>query len=132
MEKRWLKSRSATYNLAYHLIWCSKYRRSVLINGIDLRLKELLHLKARDLGVIIETMEVMPDHVHLFVKCEPVDSPQWLISQFKGYSSKVLREEYPELKSRLPCLWTRSYYCESIGHISEAVIKKYIQEQKNQ
>ncbi|MFV8341338.1 IS200/IS605 family transposase, partial [Flavobacterium sp. XS2P39] len=85
MEKRWRKSRSATYNIAYHLIWCPKYRRKVLINGIDIRLKELLNEKAIELGVVIENMEVMPDHVHLFVKCEPSDAPQFLVGQFKGY-----------------------------------------------
>jgi putative transposase len=132
MEKRWKKSRSATYNIAYHLIWCPKYRRKVLINGADIRLKELLNAKAAELGVVIETMEIMPDHVHLFVKCEPNDSPQWIVSQFKGNSSRILRMEFPWLKSKLPTLWTRSYYCESIGHISEATIKKYIEEQKNQ
>ncbi len=131
MEKRWRKSRSATYNLAYHLIWCPKYRRKVLINGIDIRLKELLNEKAIELGVVIENMEVMPDHVHLFVKCEPSDAPQFLVGQFKGYSSRILREEFPELKSKLPTLWTRSYFAESVGHISEATIKKYIEEQKN-
>ena len=131
MEKRWSKSRSATYNLAYHLIWCPKYRRKVLINGIDIRLKELLNEKAIELGVVIENMEVMPDHVHLFVKCEPSDAPQFLVGQFKGYSSRILREEFPELKSKLPTLWTRSYFAESVGHISEATIKKYIDEQKN-
>jgi putative transposase len=131
MEKRWRKSRGATYNIAYHLIWCPKYRRKVLINGIDIRLKELLNEKAIELGVVIENMEVMPDHVHLFVKCEPSDAPQFLVGQFKGYSSRILRDEFPELKSKLPTLWTRSYFAESVGHISEATIKKYIEEQKN-
>lgn len=131
MEKRWKKSRSATYNLAYHLIWCSKYRRRVLINGVDLRLKELLIQKSNELGVEIKNMEVMPDHVHIFVKTQPNDAPQFLIGQLKGYSSRVLREEYPELKSKLPTLWTRSYYCESVGHISEEAIRRYIEEQKN-
>lgn len=131
MEKRWVKSKSATYNLAYHMIWCPKYRRKVLINGIDVRLKELLNEKGIELGVLIENMEVMPDHVHLFVKCQPSDAPQFLIGQFKGYSSRILREEFPELKSKLPTLWTRSYFVESVGHISEATIKKYIDEQKN-
>ena len=69
MNIRWKKSSSATYNLAYHLIWCPKYRRSVLINGVDKRLKELLLKKAKEMDVVIEKMEVMPDHVHLFVKC---------------------------------------------------------------
>ncbi len=102
-----------------------------MINGIDIRLKELLNEKAIELGVVIENMEVMPDHVHLFVKCEPSDAPQFLVGQFKGYSSRILREEFPELKSKLPTLWTRSYFAESVGPISEANIKKYIEEQKN-
>jgi len=131
MKKRWKKSRSATYNIAYHLIWCPKYRRKVLINGVEDRLKELLYEKAKELDVVIEEMEIMPEHVHLFVKCEPNDSPQWLVSQFKGYTSRILRQEFKELRSRLPTLWTRSYYCESIGHISEDAIRKYIEEQKN-
>lgn len=102
-----------------------------MINGIDIRLKELLNEKAIELGVVIENMEVMPDHVPLFVKCEPSDAPQFLVGQFKGYSSRILREEFPELKSKLPTLWTRSYFAESVGHISQATIKKYIEEQKN-
>lgn len=131
MNKRWRKSRSATYNIAYHLIWCPKYRRKVLINGVDVRLKELLKEKAKEMGMIIEQMEVMPDHVHVFVKCEPNDSPQWIVSQFKGSSSRILRDEFSWLRSRLPTLWTRSYYCESVGHISERAVKKYIENQKN-
>ena len=131
MEKRWRKRGSATFNIGYHIIWCPKYRRKVLINGIDERLKELILIKAEELEVIVENMEVMPDHIHIFVKCQPQDSPQFLISQFKGYTSKILREEFEELKSKLPTLWTRSYFCESVGHISEETIKKYIDEQKN-
>jgi putative transposase len=131
MEKRWKKSRSATYNIAFHLIWCPKYRRSVLIGDVEARLKELLNEKAKELDVVIETMEIMPDHVHLFVKCEPNDSAQFIVQNFKGYSSRILRIEFPHLRRLLPCLWTRSYYCESVGHISEASIKKYIEQQKN-
>lgn len=130
MNQRWTKSRSATYNIGYHLIWCPKYRRRVLINGVDVRLKELLKEKADEMNLSIEQMEVMPDHVHLFVKSEPTDNPQWIVKNLKGYSSRFLREEFPHLKKRMPCLWTRSYYCESVGHISEKTIKKYIEDQK--
>ncbi len=130
-RKRCEKSKSATYNIAYHLIWCPKYKRKVLVNGIDIRLKELLFKKAIELDVIIESIDVAPDYVHLFVSCEPSDAPQRLITQFKGYTSMVLRTEFPELKSKLPTLWTRSYFCESIGQISEDKIKQYIEQQKN-
>lgn len=131
MNKRWTHSNKAVYNVGYHLIWCPKYRRKVLVDGIELRLKELLLEKAQRLDVQLEKMEVMPDHLHLFVKCSPTDSPHWIVQQLKGYTSRVLRLEFPELKRRLPTLWTRSYYCESVGHISEGSIKLYIEGQKN-
>ncbi len=129
--KRWRHSKTTVYNIGYHFIWCSKYRRKVLINEIDKRLKELLLEKASDLGVEIVQMEIMPDHVHLFVKATPLNSPHFIAHQLKGYTSHTLREEFPALKSRLPSLWTRSYYCESVGHISEETVRKYIEEQKN-
>ena len=130
MDTRWAKSSHATYNCAYHFIWCPKYRRKVLINGVDIRLKELLIEKATEHGWAIEKMEIMPDHLHIFIKTTPNDSPVFIISQLKGYTSFVLRNEFQWLKSRLPTLWTRSYYVESIGHISEDIIKKYIEDQK--
>ncbi len=128
--KRWKRSATTVYNIGYHLIWCSKYRRKVLVSEVAERLKELLLQKARGIGVEIVQMEVMPDHVHLFVKTDPRNSPHFIVQQLKGYTSRVLREEFPFLKSRLPSLWTRSYYCESVGHISEETIRKYIEDQK--
>lgn len=76
-------------------------------------------------------MEIMPDHVHIFIQANPVDAPHYIVQQLKGFTSNILRKEFPSLKSRLPTLWTRSYYCESVGHISEDTVKKYIKEQKN-
>lgn len=131
MDTRWKSSHHAVYNCAYHLIWCPKYRRKVLIDGIDIRLKELLNQKAKEHGWTIEKMEVMPDHVHVFIKATSNDAPVFIVSQLKGFTSFTLRKEYQKLKSKLPTLWTRSYYCETIGHISEATIKKYIEDQKN-
>ena len=130
VSQRWTKSKTSVHNVAYHLIWCPKYRRKVLIGKIEQRLKQLLKQKAKENGWNIETIEIMPDHVHIFVKANPVASPHWIVQQFKGYSSNILRKEFPELKSKLPTLWTRSYYCESVGHISEDTIKKYIEYQK--
>ncbi len=131
MAKRLKKSSHAVYNCAYHLIWCPKYRRKVLTGLVEKRLKELLLEKANEHNWNIEKMEVMPDHVHVFIKVHTVDSPNHIVSQLKGYTAFSLRKEFPFLKSRLPSLWTRSYFCESVGHISEATIKKYIEEQKN-
>ena len=130
VTQRWTKSKTSVHNVAYHLIWCPKYRRAVLIGKVEKRLKQLLKQKAKENEWKIETMEIMPDHVHIFVKANPVASPHWIVQQFKGYSSNILRKEFAHLKSKLPTLWTRSYYCESVGHISEDTIKKYIIDQK--
>jgi putative transposase len=129
-HKRWKVSNTSVYNLGYHLRWCPKYRRAVLVGDIEHRLKELLIGKAQGIGISIEQIEIMPDHVHLFIKASPVDAPHWIIQQLKGYTSRRLREEFSGLRSRLPTLWTRSYYCESVGHISEATVGQYIRDQK--
>ena len=127
---RWKRSNKSVYNVGYHLIWCPKYRRKVLIPPIDVELKRLLLEKAKEINVEIEKMEILPDHVHVFVKSDPTSAPHWIVQQFKGYTSRMLREKFSFLRTKLPTLWTRSYYCESVGHISEATVKKYIEEQK--
>lgn len=129
--KRWKRSITTVYNISYHLIWCPKYRRKVLVIDVAKRLEELLLQKAHEIELEIVQMEIMPDHVHLFVKTTPTNSPHFIIQQLKGYTSRILRQEFPSLKSRLPSMWTRSYYCESVGHISEETIRKYIEKQKN-
>lgn len=130
-NERWKHSNTTIFNIAYHIIWCPKYRRKVLVNEVEDRLKALLVEKAKEIGCEISIQEVMPDHVHIFIKTKPTLAPHYIVQQLKGYTSRVLRKEYPKLKSRIPTLWTRSYYCESIGHISEETVKKYINDQKN-
>lgn len=130
-KDRWINSKTSVYNLGYHIIWCPKYRRNVLINGIDTRLKQLITDKCEELECQIIEMNIMPNHIHIFIKTKPIISPHFLIQQIKGYSSRILRQEFPELKRKLPNMWTRSYYIESVGHISETTIKNYIQDQKN-
>ena len=97
---------------------------------IKARLLELFILKADELSLDIQDVTIMPDHVHLFVKASPSLAPHFIVRQLKGYSSRILRNEFPSLKSRLPSLWTRSYYIESVGHISEDTIRKYIEDQE--
>lgn len=127
---RYRRTAGAVYNLHYHFVWCPKYRRAVLTNAVATRLKELLAEKATAMDVQIEALEVMPDHVHLFVAAPPTDAPQHLANQFKGYTSRVLRQEFAHLRSRLPTLWSRSYYVGSAGQVSEETIKRYIATQK--
>jgi putative transposase len=131
MTERWTASETTVYNIGYHLIWCPKYRRKVLTGLVEKRLKALLKQKANELGMSIQEIEVMPDHVHLFVKAKPVHSPHYIVQQLKGYTSRMLRQEFRILRTRIPTLWTRSYYCESVGHISEDTVRRYIEDQKN-
>ena len=129
-SQRWTQSKTCVFNIGYHLIWCPKYRRRVLVGDVESRLKELLYEKVEEIGVSIARLKVMPDHVYLFVKTKPVNAPHYVVQQFKGYTSRFLRLEFPHLL-KMPSLWTRSYYCESVGHISEKTVLKYIEEQKN-
>jgi putative transposase len=101
------------------------------MGDIETRAKELIEEKCMELGIEVEEMEVMPDHVHLYLKAKPIHAPQYIVAQIKGYTARVLRMEFPSLKSRLPSLWTRSYFVESVGSVLEETIKNYIQNQKN-
>lgn len=129
-DSRYKTSASCVYSLKYHLVWCPKYRKKVLVGRIEARLRELLYEKANNMGVEIEALEIMPDHVHIVVSADPTEAPQRLANQFKGYTSRFLRQEFASLKSRLPTLWSRSYYVGSVGHVSEDSVKQYIANQK--
>ena len=117
--------------LKYHIVWCTKYRRKVLTESIQEHLKILILEKTKELNYKIEAVETMEDHVHVFIQASSKDSVHRIVSQLKGYTSFKLRELFPELKSRLPCLWTRNYYAGTIGSVSEETVKKYIENQKN-
>ena len=127
---RYKTNAGAVFSLKYHLVWCPKYRRKVLVPPVDGRLKELCAQVAAEHGMTIHTMEVMPDHVHLFVEADPTLCVAEIVNRFKGRSSHALRREFASLKSRLPTLWSRSYYAGSIGHVSDAVVRRYIETQK--
>ncbi len=128
--QKYVRKKGIVYKNQFHVIFCPKYRRKVLINGVDVRLKEILFEEAGKLSVEIKSLEVMPDHVHIFLECDPRLPLHKVIKQLKGVSSRKLREEFPWLKSRIPSLWTRSYFSCTVGHISESTIMRYIEEQK--
>jgi REP-associated tyrosine transposase len=127
---RYRRTAGVVCHLHYHLVWCPKYRRPVLADAVEARLKELLAEKAAAMDVEIESLAVLPDHVHLVVAAPPTDAPQHLANQFKGYTSHILRQEFPHLRTRLPTLWSRSYYVGSAGHVSSETIEQYIATQK--
>lgn len=119
------------YSCKYHVVWCPKYRRQVLFNGVDVRLKEVLREVAAETQAEIIEIEVMPDHVHLLVEVDPQFGIHRLIKLMKGRSSRLLRQEFPWLKKRLPSLWTNSYFVSTVGGAPLAVVKQYIENQKH-
>lgn len=127
---RYKSNAGAVFNLNYHIVFCPKYRRKVLVGNIETRLKELLNEKAVALSVEVAILEVMPDHVYLSITAPPNDAPQHYVNQFKGYTSRVLRQEFPELKRKLPSLWSRAYYIGAVGVVTEDVVRRYIENQK--
>ena len=122
-------SSHSTYNVAYHVVFSPKYRYNLLRYRAAERLKTLLLQAASHLGIIIQAMEVMPDHVHLFIIARPTISIPQIVQYLKGYSSYFMRKEFTYLR-RYPSLWTRSYFVETVGHISEKTIVHYIENQK--
>ena len=131
MTRTYKSNRNIVYSCQYHVIWCPKYRRQVLINGVDGRLKELLHMVATELDAEIVELEVMPDHVHIIVDCDPTFGVYKIVKRMKGTSSRVLRDEFPWLKSRIPTLWTNSVCILTTGGATIDIIRKYIENQKN-
>lgn len=121
---------NVVYSCKYHVVWCPKYRRPVLVEGVDVRLKELIRDTCEKLQVDLIELEVMPDHVHLLIEVDPQFGVHKVIKRIKGYSSRILRQEYQWLRSRLPTLWTNSYFVASVGGAPLAVIKQYIENQK--
>jgi len=128
--KKFKSNNNVVYSCKYHVVWTPKYRRLVLKDGVDTRLKELLHQISKEIQVEIISMEIMPDHVHLLVEVDPQFGIHKAVKRFKGATSRYLRLEFPHLKSRLPTLWTNSYFVSTVGGAPLEIIKQYIQNQK--
>lgn len=118
-----------TYSCKYHVIWCSKYRRKVLVEEVGQRLKEVLVGVASELRVDIIEMEIMPDHVHLLLEVDPQFGIHRAVKNIKGKTSRILRAEFISLRTRLPSLWTNSYFVATVGGAPLEVIKQYIESQ---
>jgi putative transposase len=107
-DSRYTKNAGAVFNLSYHIVWCPKYRRKVLMGDVETRLKHILYATASD----------------------PTRCVAEIVNRLKGASSRILRQEFPHLVSRMPSMWSRSYYAGTVGHVSEETVKKYIENQK--
>lgn len=119
------------YSCQYHVIFCPKYRRKVLTEPIAKKLKQLILSKQKEYGFEVLDIEVLPDHVHLLIDVNPKKGVFTIVNMIKGYTSHELRKEFPELKSRLPTLWTQSKFISSVGAVTLEVVKRYIEAQKS-
>ncbi|MEV4115866.1 IS200/IS605 family transposase [Nonomuraea sp. NPDC049695] len=119
------------FQCAFHVVWCPKYRRRVLGGPIEPRLKELIREVIEEKRAWLVELEVMPDRVHLLVEVDPQFGVHRLVKAIKGRSSRVLRQEFPHLKSKLPTLWTNSYFVATVGGTPLDVIQRYVENQKN-
>lgn len=131
MDRKFKSNRNIVYSCKYHVVWCTKYRRPVLVNGVDARLKAILQEVVSETSGEILEVEIMPDHVHVLVEIDPQYGITKLIRIMKGRSSRYLRQEFSWLKSRIPTLWTNSYFVATVGGAPLKAVKKYIQAQKN-
>jgi putative transposase len=129
-SKQYKSDNKLVYSCQYHVIFCPKYRRPVLAGKVGERLKELVLEKQKEFGYNIIEMEVLADHIHLLIDINPREGVYKTVQRIKGYTSHTLREEYPELKKRLPSLWTKSKFISSVGAVTLEIVKKYIADQK--
>ena len=118
------------YSCKYHVVWCPKYRRKVLVDGVDLRLKEIIKSMCLEFDAELTELEIMPDHVHMLVEIDPQFGIHRLVKNIKGRSSRILRQEFHFLTTKLPTLWTNSYFVSTVGGAPLEVVKKYIGSQK--
>ena len=128
---KYKRNNNVVYSCKYHVVFCSKYRRPVLVNGVDERLKEIALEVADEMGFDIIEMEVMPDHVHMLLEVDPQLGIHRAVKRIKGRTSHDLRAEFPWLKSRIPTLWTNSYFVSTVVGAPLAIVRQYIENQKN-
>lgn len=130
LPKTYLISKNLSYSCQYHVIFCAKYRRKVLAGDIEKRLREIIMEKQQEFGYTVTTADISPDHVHLILDISPELAVLSVIGKLKAYTSHVLRDQFAELRSRIPTLWTRVNFISSVGNVSLGEIENYLENQK--
>lgn len=130
MENKYKHTKTTISLINYHFIFCPRYRRKIfLIEGVEERFKELVEMRCKELDIEIMAIECDKDHTHIFLNCSPMYSPSDVMQKIKGYTSKIIREEFKSL-NKMPSLWTRSYFVSTAGNVSSETIRKYVESQK--
>jgi putative transposase len=122
---------NVVYSSKYHVVWCPKYRRKVLVDAVAKRLFDLIHKTAMRYRAEVIALEIRPDQVHLLVEVDPQLGIHRLVKYIKGGTSHHLRKEFVSLRTRLPSLWTNAYFVSTVGGAPLEVIKQYVENQKN-
>lgn len=130
MNIKYKSNNNIVYSCKYHVVWCPKYRRKVLTGKIETRLKELIQETCIELQSELIELEIMPDHVHLLLEVDPQFGVHKVIKAIKGKTSRILRKEFKVLTTKIPTLWTNSYFISTVGGAPLEVIKQYIENQK--
>jgi len=129
-SQAWMRFRStrhAKYWCAYHLVWIPKYRRDILIGEVAEYTKEVINEIVNELGCENLALNVMPDHVHVFVLCPPRLAPAYVVKYLKGKSARKILQKFPQLKHGK--LWSRDYFVATVGNATSDIVKKYVEEQ---
>ncbi|MCC0784209.1 IS200/IS605 family transposase [Clostridioides sp. ES-S-0108-01] len=130
MENKYRRTQTTVSLINYHFVFCPRYRRKVFnIEGLEDRFKTLVKNKCKEMDIEIIAIECDKDHTHMFLNSLPTLSPSDIMQNIKGYTSKILREEFIEL-SKMPSLWTRSYFVSTAENVCSETIKKYVENQK--
>lgn len=130
MENKYRTTNTTVSLINYHFIFCPRYRRKIFnIPNMENRFKTLVKEKCKELNIEIIAIECDKDHTHMFLNCLPTQSPSDIMQNIKGYTSKILRKEFKEL-SKMPSLWTRSYFVSTSGNVCSETIKQYVENQK--
>lgn len=127
---KYKSNNNVVYSCKYHVVRSPKYRRNILIDDVEIRLKDIIKKVCTELKSELIEMEVIPDHIHMLVEVDPQFGIHRLIKAIKGRSSHILRSEFKNLKSRLPTLWTNSYFVSTVGGVPLEIVKQYIEQQK--
>jgi putative transposase len=116
--------------IVYHVVWCPKRRKAILKGSLKARLAQLVEQKCAEKGWDVLELAIQPDHLQLCVRVWPSDSAADVVKELKGFSSFHLRKEFVPILSKLPSLWTRSYFVSTAGNVSAEIIQQYIEAQK--
>jgi len=130
METKYKTNNNIVYSCKYHIVWCPKYRRKVLVREVEQCLKMLIISICESRQVEIIELEIMPDHVHLLCEVDPQYGVHKVIKEIKGITSRLLRQEFKHLTTKLPTLWTNSYFVSTVGGAPLEVIRQYVENQK--